>query len=844
MQSLYPYGYTIFRQGHTPNRLEGMRSESTIPTQQVKFSFMKTTVCLAVSAAITVFSGAARADCTTAGTVTTCGTSAPNPYTSTVGTGAATTSGSSVIVDSNAGISVINANAISLGNNASITLLSGAVVQGNSTSLGGLYTGTGNNTIDFNDNSTLTIAEGAQVLATGTQRNAEAINVQGTGNTITNNGLIKATNAAAIWFQREPGSNTVINNATGVIETGVVNGNVIGSFRNSTLDFTNKGSVIGNLIFANGNDTLHLYTGSSVSGTIGGGPGNNLLTLNGAGVQTQTNTINNFQTLIKQDAGTWILDGTITSLTTATVNGGTLAIGDATHTSQTVSATFNVAAGGALGGYGQVNGIVNNNGTISVANGISAFASDANGNFTVNGTLNNAGLVQIGGVGVGNTLTVSGGGYVGQSGTIALNTQLGTDGSASDHLVVNGVAASGTSNIKITNVGGSGATTTSNGILVVNAINGGTTTASAFSLSSPISVGAYSYSLFRGGVTAGVSENWYLRSSLLSVSATGEVTAIPLYRAEAPIYAELPTVARKLGFDQLSTFHERQGEHSLLTESGIPTATWARTWGEKTSLQQDGTVKPEFDGSLTGLQVGRDIYANTTSTGIDNHIGIFAGFAHAQGNVKGFAQGIENMSVGKLTTDAYSVGGYWSRIGAAGWYTDAVVMGSYLSAGTHSSNSVNTNAHGAALLASMEVGLPVAINDTVTIEPQAQLMWQRVHISDFNDGTSSVSFNNADSVVARLGVRLQSKFKSSTAAWNPYLRANLLRTTTGNDETVFDKTSIISTNANATTGQIGAGIVGTLNKTSSVYAAATYAVNLSSNHSSTLGANIGVRWAW
>lgn len=798
---------------------------------------------LAVSAALSAFSGLANADCITTGSSTICDTASPNPYSSTVGAGLATASGASVVVNSGAEISVNNANAISLGNNASITLLSGAIVQGNSTAGSGLYS-TGNNTIEFNDNSTLTIAAGAQVLATGTEPHSEAINVQGVGNTIINNGLIRAAHTPAIWFQDSPSSNIVINNATGIIQTDVINGDVVGSTGfNTAVDFTNKGTVIGNLIFSGGNDILRLYTGSSVSGTIGGGGGVNQLTLNGAGVETQVSIISDFQTLAKQDAGTWILNGTVNGLTTASVNQGTLAIGDAAHAGHNISATFNVANGATLGGYGQATGIVNNSGTISVANAIGAFSGNANGNFTVSGTLNNAGLVQIGGVGVGNTLTVTGVGYIGQNGTIAINTQLGTDGSASDRLIIDGVIASGTSGLQVTNVGGAGTTTTSNGILVVSAINGGTTSSNAFSLTSPVSAGAYSYALFKGGVTAGVSENWYLRSSLLSVNAAGEVTATPLYRAEAPIYAELPSVTRKLGFDQLSTFHERQGEQSLLTENGNPTATWARTWGERASLEQDGVVKPKFDGSMTGMQIGRDFYANTTNSGVDNHVGMFAGYARAQGKVKGFAQGID-MSVGRLSTDAYSVGGYWSRIGTAGWYTDAVVMGSYLSADTHSINSVHAKVHGTALLASMEAGLPIAINDTVSIEPQAQLVWQRAHFSDLNDGVSSVSFNNANSVVARLGVRLQSKFKSATVAWSPYLRANVLRTTTGNDEAVFDKTSAISTNVNETTGQIGAGIVGILNNTSSVYANTTYAVNLSTNHSSTLGANIGVRWVW
>ncbi|MVT71222.1 autotransporter outer membrane beta-barrel domain-containing protein, partial [Bradyrhizobium pachyrhizi] len=62
--------------------------------------------------------------------------------------------------------------------------------------------------------------------------------------------------------------------------------------------------------------------------------------------------------------------------------------------------------------------------------------------------------------------------YVGHSSTIGLNTYLGTDGSPSDRLVINGGTASGNTFLKISNTTGAGALTTGNGILVVDAING------------------------------------------------------------------------------------------------------------------------------------------------------------------------------------------------------------------------------------------------------------------------------------------------------------------------------------------------------------------------------------
>ena len=98
--------------------------------------------------------------------------------------------------------------------------------------------------------------------------------------------------------------------------------------------------------------------------------------------------------------------------------------------------------------------------------------------------------------------------YFGQSSTIGLNTRLGTDGSPSDRLVIDGGTASGNTFLKIANTTGAGALTTGNGILVVDAINGATTASGAFSLSRPVVAGPYEYTLFRSSVDAGNPEAW------------------------------------------------------------------------------------------------------------------------------------------------------------------------------------------------------------------------------------------------------------------------------------------------------------------------------------------------
>ncbi len=127
----------------------------------------------------------------------------------------------------------------------------------------------------------------------------------------------------------------------------------------------------------------------------------------------------------------------------------------------------------------------------------------------------NAGRIDLTGAGAGDVFTVRGN-YRGDGGGLYLRTVLGADNSTSDRLVIDGGAATGTTGIGVINAGGSGAATLADGILLVQALNGGRTAPGAFSLFAPVAAGAYEYFLFKGGVSAGTSENWYLRSTVVA----------------------------------------------------------------------------------------------------------------------------------------------------------------------------------------------------------------------------------------------------------------------------------------------------------------------------------------
>ncbi|MDP9990365.1 outer membrane autotransporter protein [Variovorax boronicumulans] len=252
---------------------------------------------------------------------------------------------------SGATVSTGNQAGISAGNGASIVVQSGAVVQNNATNKGtSPYGFIGANTIEVNDNSTITIEAGAAVTASGAGTNTEAINPVGSGNTITNHGTVSSAHTA-IWFQSNSGANTVVNTGTIIAGAGTnsTQTTVIGASGTMAIDFTNRGSLVGSLAFAGASDALRWYTGASITGNISGGGGADLLTLNSDNNATDTFaplSLTGFETLVN-NSGTWNFNVALApaGITSTTVLGGTLILG-ADNSAYTGSMT--VGQGGVL----------------------------------------------------------------------------------------------------------------------------------------------------------------------------------------------------------------------------------------------------------------------------------------------------------------------------------------------------------------------------------------------------------------------------------------------------------------------------------------------------------------
>ncbi len=474
--------------------------------------------------------------------------------------------------------------------------------------------------------------------------------------------------------------------------------------------------------------------------------------------------------------------------------------------------------------------------------------------------------------------------YIGFGGRLNLQTVLGDDSSPADQLLINsaGATATGSTTINVTNLGGFGAMTTGDGIRVVGALGGATTAAGAFSLGGPVGAGIYEYLLFRGGVTAGSQNDWFLRSHIQGPPVPPDPPdppdppspptpepptpepptpepptpptpspppPIPIVRPEIPGYVMAPTMARELGLAALATFHERRGDQSLLTGQGIVRSAWARVFGrtqkQGTSPAIPGTsfaLAPEFSGHVWGVQVGLDLFATNHAAGNDR-FGVFYTHMGASGDVLGNTLGRRRNPSGELKTDGDSAGVYWTHIGPSGWYADAVAMHTWLGGSAASDRGIGANLGGNAWAASLESGLPFPVDGGLKLEPQAQLIWQRIDLNDTADRFSRIAFSDTDSFTARFGVRLEGAIRTGAAFLQPHFDINVWHTFSADDTVIFNILPV-TTNAHGTSLELSAGVVATFTSNISAYAQVSYGANLDDELRRTAGGRFGVRVKW
>lgn len=440
------------------------------------------------------------------------------------------------------------------------------------------------------------------------------------------------------------------------------------------------------------------------------------------------------------------------------------------------------------------------------------------------GTFSHAGVIDLRGPEIGNTLVITAnpqaggdpgsGVFISNGGTLLLNTVLnagvvpgGGSGSQSDVLVVDGTQlGTAPTTIVIDRRERSGALTTDNGILLVEVRNKEASAPGVFTLQGDyvdngeqrIIAGVYSYGLYHNGVDENAADgNWYLRNVALAPT-------VPVYQEYPKVLVplvELPTLKQRAGNrhsrdpapaapaetvfckDASQNFRctvtPEQASY-YISEDGAVTietgAVWGRIEGAHGHYEAAvSTIDAEYDATTWHVQAGFDgLLAENDSGKLIG--GISARYGHIRSDITSTAGG------GSIKANGYGIGGSLTWYGYNGFYVDAQGQATWLKSDIRSANTnmdLADGNKGFGYALGLEAGYRHALNDRWSLTPQAQLVYSRIDFDRFVDPLeTSVVLRDGDSLRGRVGLaaEYESRWKAengTTSRANVYGIANL-----------------------------------------------------------------------
>ncbi len=498
--------------------------------------------------------------------------------------------------------------------------------------------------------------------------------------------------------------------------------------------------------------------------------------------------------------------------------------------------------------------------------------------------------------------------FISNGGTLKLDTVLNEGGPVATHsdtLVVDGtsVGAGGATRMAIRNAGGTGALTVGDGILVVQVLDLSRSVPDAFTLAAGVEArgGAFDYRLFHGGVNGSNPSDWFLRSTFIvgpSVPIGPSEPILPTEPLPEPLppgvfpiigpeiatYGVVQPIARQLGMTTLGTLHERTGDTSLNAITGTPCpadgdtrdgifrkapvkaptdclnagwgpSVWGRVLGQQIDNRYRAFADPRASGQLLGFQSGIDLWRGEWMPGHRDAAGIYFAYANANVDVNGrvtneAATNYVLRKTGSLNLDAWSGAAYWTHYGPGDWYLDAVAQATrYQGAASTQFASLATTGFG--FVSSLEAGYPVRLpmfGPGFVLEPQAQIVWQRVSFDDANDGLGMVALGTTSGASGRIGLRGRWTIVSDSGqVWQPYVRANLWRDFGARATAVYSGVDLVPLLEQANRLQLGGGLSVRMNANVSFYANADYQLSVGDTdggrRNGVRGA-AGVRYTW
>ncbi|MDR3300578.1 MAG: autotransporter outer membrane beta-barrel domain-containing protein, partial [Candidatus Accumulibacter sp.] len=301
-------------------------------------------------------------------------------------------------------------------------------------------------------------------------------------------------------------------------------------------------------------------------------------------------------------------------------------------------------------------------------------------------------------------------------------------------------------------------------------------------------------------------------------------------------YVAAQRVNAETGFQQLANLHQRVGDHRELP---LELQSWARTYYHQGS--EDGKRHFGHEQDTTGIQIGRELLAKSTGNGGTIRAAIAFDYAHTDADFNDRARPAEGLQrgTGSMKSESHALGGYFTHTTANGAYVNFVGQAAKLESKFTTKTRTpydKTTQKGWRAGLSVEGGVPLwKIDNAWLLEGQTQLSYQYTKYQSFKDNTCKVGQYDAETLRGRIGARL---VRDLTTAENKSLKlyglVNVYRDffkPEGVPIGQSDGTNVtrISERYGKSWGELGIGIQGWANKSTSVFGDLRYQHGFSSH---------------
>lgn len=521
---------------------------------------------------------------------------------------------------------------------------------------------------------------------------------------------------------------------------------------------------------------------------------------------------------------------------------------------------------------GQANNTIDNNGLIQLTQ-IPGHNAAQNATFSGLNRFNNGAtgtLSMVNGF-AGDKITINGNYNATAGAKVKMDVALGGDGSASDKLIINGTAT-GPTKLYVTNVGGTGAQTSSGIRLVeVNTVieagaplqgqsiskQDAAAAPATFTLGAPVQAGTYEY--FLNAKDTG----WALESAYTTAAPTPTPTPTPTPSQSAsstPTPTPTPTPAPKvlrpgvvgyalasqtnfeLNYASQGTYNDRIGANN----AGTANQAWARLSANHVDLE--GAKAFDIKQKHSFVQAGKDLL-KSTADGTSTTTGVAASYGNTDNTLSNrdrLAGGV-NPTTGTLKSTQMTAAAYHTIQKDDGSIIDLVGSVSSLDNKFSDVNGTGGKQTGTGVGLSVEFAKPIKIMDGgMTVEPQVQLSYQNNSYKAFNDTVSEIGAYSADSLRARVGVRLAWNDKTAAAGnvakpGNFYVTANLLQDLIAPEGVTIGGVTVQDDVNKKAWVELGVGGQAQLGESATVYGNVSYQKSITGSSRSGASGNVGLK---